>query len=137
MEAEFCSKFGRLIRKFFLDSDSGHEGAAAFEMKVCVRGKALAFSRLEDHQSAALKAVKGKGLYHKIPDGGLGQKPFDGFYLAGCAAFVVVGFYDLGRHRNWIAYLIDVDEFEKEAASCGRKSITEERARELGIMIWL
>lgn len=67
----------------------------AFEAKVVKTGKTLAFSKIKSHQERALRMVAGRrGLYHKISDESRVQKPFDGVYLKGELAYVVIGFLE-------------------------------------------
>lgn len=50
-------------------------------------------SELKDHQYWSLKAAKSKsGLAYKIPDDGMGSKPFDMIILRNFAALVVIRF---------------------------------------------
>lgn len=103
-----------------------------FELKL-EKGTSFAFSRVAEHQIEALRQAKHSGLYHKISDmpqsfyGGnkhfrfVKPKPFDGVYLRGVNAFVVLMFYKPRQPK--IAYLIDVDMFVKERDSAIRKSL--------------
>lgn len=120
LERDFQTKFTRWAHYRF-------EGVGAFELKIC-RGTSLSFDVVKEHQVASLKAVKHDGLEYKIPDDTRGTKPFDFFKLKG-AAYVVVLFYQRGVKHF---YLIDVDVWIQEVESSERKSLTEDRAREIG-----
>lgn len=61
----------------------------------------------------------------KLPDSFGFQWPFDDFMLVGCPAYVVIRY----GSRKW--YAIDIDEFVLERDSSERKSLTEDRAREI------
>ena len=79
-------------------------------------------------------------LYHKISDspifGGMKsrftkQKPFDCLVLTGLA-FVCIMFYKPRKKKEFIA--IDIDVWNEEVKTSIRKSLTEERAKEIGIV---
>lgn len=122
-EKDFQVKFTRWLRyRYPLES-------AAFELKIC-KGTSLPFSAVQPHQVSALLAVKNTGLEYKIPDDTMGSKPFDCFRLFG-NAFVVVMFYE--RSVNHF-YLIDIDIWCHEVSVSTRKSLTENRAIEIGTL---
>lgn len=112
---------------------------SVYELKM-EKGRALPFERVYDHQIAGLRQAKHKGVYHKIADqpaawvGGKrvhfgGKKPFDCLFLKGMEAYVVVMFYKPRETKT--IYFIDVDDFVTEKETSERKSLTEERAREI------
>lgn len=121
-EVDFQTLFTKYARQ------NWSAGSAAFELKITKTGS-LPFSRLEEHQVEALKKAKHKTLFHKISDMSLNAKPFDCFVLQDSLAYVVILFYEEGEEK--IAYLIDIDEFVKESLTSVRKSLTEERARQI------
>lgn len=125
VEADFQTKFSRWA-KYNLPCST------ACELKI-VKGNSLPFTAVQEHQIRNLKLVKHGGFGYKIPDAGYGQKPFDFFTLRG-DAFVVVMFYKRGQ-KEFI--MIDVDVFEKENAVSKRRSLTEERAKEIGVINYL
>lgn len=106
--------------------------SSVFELKVS-KTDSLPFSRLERHQKAALLSSKHESLFYKISDADLmARKPFDCFLMRKVPAWVVIMF----NCENWGQkefFLIDIDTWEKEEESMGRRSLTEERAREIGI----
>lgn len=119
-EKSFQTQFGH-----WLKANYSHSGA--FELKSA-RGKSLPFSDVQPHQEQALWHVKHKSIYHKIPDVGY-QNPFDCLVLSKADAYVVVRF----GSGKW--YMIDIDAWIEERNSSKRKSITEERAQEIGLHI--
>jgi hypothetical protein len=105
--------------------------SSVFELKIS-KTDSLPFSRLERHQKAALLSSKHDSLFYKISDADLmARKPFDCFIVRKVPAFVVIMF----RCEDWGQkefFLIDVDTWEKEEEG-ERRSLTEGRAREIGI----
>ena len=99
-----------------------------FELKLA-RGKSLAFSAVQEHQERALLMVSFSGIYYKIPDDTYSQKPFDCFYIKNAEAYVVVMFYHRGQ-KEFI--MIKIQDWMKEKENSDRKSLTEERAKEIG-----
>ena len=135
-EKDFQCLFGKWARSEAAGEYLG--GADAFELKVVEKGRALPFSRLEEHQREALYSVKGRGLYYKIADVGVGKKPFDCFVLGCGGGWVCVMWY---KRRQSVKdrgfYLIDVGDFVEEALRSRRKSLTEGRAEEIGVFVRL
>lgn len=126
-EAQIQTLFGAWLKDNWYSS-------AAFELKLC-KGTSLAFDAIAPHQIVGLKAVKDKGLYHKISDNPwikdspsfTHPKPFDAFVLKG-QAFVCICWYVVRKKK--IVYAIDIDTFLSLKKSAGRKSLTEEMARD-------
>lgn len=112
-------------------------GSAAIEVKI-TKDKSLPFSAVKDHQIAGLSVAKHGTLSYKIPDTGYDQKPFDMVVFQNARAFVLIMFWTRGCKT---CYLIDIDVFLKEKNESEkpkkRKSLTEERAREIGEEITL
>lgn len=103
--------------------------SAAFELKL-TKGGALPFNALKEHQAEALYAAKHSRIAHKIADDSVGFKPFDCFMLKNVPAFVVVSYYTRGEKKF---YMIDIDDWKKEQETSKRKSLTKERAAEIGL----
>ena len=111
----------------------------AFELKLC-KGKSLPFSAIADHQTEALIAISGDGLYHKLTDQPVSiqqenvkmrftrPKPFDCFYLKDMGAYIVIMFYEIRKKKN--VYYIDINDFLQMKEAATRKSITEEMAED-------
>lgn len=105
------------------------KGSGVFELKIC-KEKSMPFGVVQEHQINALKLSKHDSVVYKIPDGSYDQKPFDCFRVEKVSAYVVVIFYRRGQKEF---FMIDIDDFIKEKETSDRKSLTEDRARELGI----
>ena len=116
-EAKFQSKFNEWLRTQF-------KRTGAFELKETLGP--LPFSRVEEHQVNALKAVKEGTFVYKISDMSLGAKPFDCFSFSRSKAYVVV-LYRTSR----TFYGIDIDDFLLERQRGPRKSLLESRAKEI------
>jgi hypothetical protein len=130
-EADFQTRFGRWVHAV-------RPKSFVFELKI-TDGVSIPFSALSEHQERALWLVRecGKGVYYKIPDVGPAQKPFDGFWVGGddeVGAYVVVMFYKRGEKGF---YMIRIDEWINEKETSTRKSLTEERAGEIGQKFYL
>lgn len=109
-----------------------------YELKIC-KGSSMPFNQLQEHQEKALLQASQTGLFHKITDQPwikdrpytfTSKKPFDCFALVGVKAFVVVWYYHIRQAKVFIK--IPIEEFIKERETCGRKSLTEQRAMEIG-----
>lgn len=98
----------------------------AFELKLSDTGS-LGFALFVKHQRENLYHAKHNSIVFKIPDAGY-QNPFDSFQLAGVPAFLVVMF----RGKQDHFYMIDIDVILHEIKISDRKSLTEERAAEIG-----
>ena len=103
-----------------------------FELKLC-KGKSIRFDSVAEHQEAALLAVEGDGLYHKITDQPFlkdmnfqRRKPFDCFNLSGIPAYVVIMWWIPRKKKN--VYYIPIKEWCLHRDLAGRKSITEDMA---------
>lgn len=122
MERDFQTLLNHWFKSIFYKT-------AAFELKVTPTNS-LPFSAVKDHQEAALYAAKHANLFVKIPD--LGNKnPCDAIGLVMVPAYVVVMFRskDAGQKEF---FLIEIDTWLREKEFSSRKSLTEERAREIG-----
>lgn len=114
-EKDFQSDFNKWIKYVY-------KKTACFELKI-TKEKSIAFNSVQPHQIDALLNAKNGTLVYKIPDAGY-QNPFDCFSLHKVPAFVVLKF-----PKDF--YVIDVDDFIFERDRADRKSITEERAKEI------
>ena len=126
-EKDFQTKFLRWIRH------NEQFKTGAYELKITKTGS-LPFNALRDHQLLALQQVKHRKLAYKIADDSIGFKPFDCFVLEYCPAYVVIMFYRRGTKEF---FMIDIDIWTKETEISKRKSLTEDRAREIGITLSL
>lgn len=115
-EAAFTTKFNHWARK-------NVRAPAVFEIKQT--SAALPFARVEPHQRRALMAaLSAEPFAYKIPDTGPAHRPFDTVLFGYMDAYVVVSF---GKEF----YGIGVELFLEEEKRSKRKSLTEERAREI------
>lgn len=123
-EKDFQTKFGAWLKAKWPLS-------GAFELKLC-KTKSLAYSAVKDHQIAALLSAnsKGRGLYYKISDSGIGYKPFDAFILRETPAYVVIQFWRPGVKTF---YMIPVTNFVTSKANSLRKSLTEADCARIGV----
>ena len=124
-ESDFQTLFTKWAKK-------NAKRSTAYELKIC-KEKSLPYTRIEEHQVAALYKAKHDTLFHKISDMSLGYKPFDCFALSGADAYVVIMFYRPG-HRRY-CYAIDIDEWIEYQVESPRKSITEAEAKRIGTTI--
>lgn len=119
-EKDFQTIFNKWCKHFI-------NSTAVFELKI-TRGGSLSFDSVKDHQSSALYAAVKNKVVWKIPDAGY-QNPFDSFVITGASAFVVIMFH--AKHDNF--YIIPIEKWLHEADNSSRKSITEEKAKEIGV----
>lgn len=119
-EREFVTDFNRWAKIIF-------RRTGAFELKATKDGS-IPFAAVKVHQTQALFHAKRGGLTYKIPDDAYSQKPFDCISLVGVPAYIVIMF----RAKSPHFYMIDVDVWLDEAQKSERKSLTEERAAEIG-----
>lgn len=115
-EAEFATKFGRWAKHNWKDN-------AYFEYKVS-RTSSLPFDEVSEKQCLNLQNKK---FYWKFSDFDRMGTPFDAVMFFG-KGYVVIQYY---RPRNKEFFIIPIDVFLKEKESSNRKSLTEDRAREL------
>lgn len=123
LEQAFQSEFNRWLKYNFNET-------AAFELKV-TEGSSVPFEAVKIHQLQNLKNVKHRKTIYKIPDDSAQQKPFDCFCIAKEKAYVVIRFLRSDRSKGF--YMIDIDDFDREAVTSTRKSLTEDRAGEIGV----
>lgn len=116
----------QVTAKHWIENEALKSGAYEFKL---VHGKTIPFNALAPHQKAALLAVRRGKVYYKIPDEGRNQKPFDAFLLNQAEAYVVVMFYERGKKEFVI---IDILVWNAEEEMSQRKSLTEQRAKEIG-----
>jgi len=117
-EAQFTTKFQKWL-KYEWDK----EPSAYFELKVS-RGTSLPFSDVKDHQVSNLLLKK---VIHKFSDALRWGTLFDVILCTG-KGYVVIQYY---RLRNKEFFIIPIKVWLKEKATSDRKSLTEDRAREL------
>ena len=104
-----------------------------WEIKRVVKG-ALAFSAFADHQISYLMKAKRQRLNVKIRDVGVARKEFDGMTFEKSPAWCVCC-YPADNRDGYNCYSIDIDVWYNERRTGDRKSLTEERASQLGNII--
>lgn len=129
LEKKFQLKFNKWAKYHLF-------GIVANELKLC-KGNSMPFNKVKPHQLFALQQWKKGGLQYKIPDDSILEKPFDHIIinisdfvlvLKHVKAFIVIMFY---KHSVKHFYMIDIDVFINEKRISRRKSLTEERAKEI------
>lgn len=109
-----------------------------YELKIS-KGNSLPFDSVQEHQIIALVNAENDGLYHKITDppifyGGKMRfnvpRPFDCMFLIKAKAFIILWFYHERQKKVFIKIPISI--FLKEKNLSERKSLTEQRALEIG-----
>lgn len=121
-ERDFTTKFNRWLKYNWKSS-------AVFELKIC-KEKSIPFNAVQPHQLANLSIAKKGILPYKIDDSSIGQKPFDIVCMNKVPAYVVIFFYQKRGDNEFV--VIDVDHFIDEMETSERKSLTKERAIEIG-----
>lgn len=106
------------------------EASTAFELKLSKKDS-IPFSRLEEHQERNLLNAKHSQLCFKPPDLGY-TNPCDMLCIKNGHGIVVVMFYTARGTKHF--YTIDIDDWVKEAQTSKRRSLTETRAREIGVI---
>ena len=114
-ERQWSGQFGKWAKANIHES-------TVFELKVC--GTSLPFSNVAEHQMQGLLHAKHDKLYLKIPDCGY-SAPFDAFMLSNISAYIVI------RYTSGNFYLVDIDIFLQEKKTSIRKSLTEQRCKEI------
>ena len=124
LEKDFQTLFNAWCKNIF-------KRTAAFELKA-TENDSLPFNAVQEHQVLALLQVRHHTFVYKIPDLG-NQNPFDSFMMSGADAFVVIMFRskDVGQ-KEFV--MIPIEHWVAEQKSVERKSITMERAYEIGVV---
>ena len=106
--------------------------SAAVELKVTPDGS-LPFNAVQPHQVQALLKARHDKLVYKIPDDSMvrAQRPFDCFILNSAHAYIGIMFHAKNRAQKTF-YLIDIDDWVEAEKLADRKSITEEKAGQIG-----
>lgn len=124
-EAAFQTKFNRWLK---YEYKRKRVVSSAFELKSAT-SSALPFAEVRLHQKESLLAAKHSRMVYKIPDDSIGYKPFDCFVLDSSAAFIVV------QYPSGVFYLVDIDAWCAEESTSKRRSLTEERAKEIAEIV--
>ena len=97
-------------------------------------GNSIPFSSFANHQIESLMKAKHQRLNVKIRDVGRHLKNFDGMTFEKSPAWCVCC-YPFNNKQGFIAYSIDIDVWYNERRTSGKKSLSLERAKELGTLI--
>jgi hypothetical protein len=100
----------------------------SFEAKIC-KGHSLPFNAVKEHQENSLYLTKHGAFFHKLADSGH-QMPLDGVFLYKEDAFVVIFWYQKPGDKRMT--IIDIDAWLEEKDKSVRRSITFDRACEIG-----
>jgi hypothetical protein len=104
----------------------------AWEAKFS-RTDRIPFSALAEHQERFL--LKSEMIFgFKVPDNGIGQKPFDGFVLYQAKSVFIAIYY---QPRATEIYEIPIRIFVHQKYTSKEKSLSKKRAAELGTRIFL
>lgn len=112
-----------------------------YELKIC-KGTSLPFDSVDTHQKVALLQAEQSSLFHRITDqpwlpdrpySFTKKKPFDCLVLVRVNAFVVLWFYIPRKPKIFIK--IRIKDWIDEQNTSTRKSITHQRAKEIGTEI--
>lgn len=122
LEAEFTTRF----RKWLLHR--WPNGTGHFEVKVA-RTDALSFSEVSLKQETNLRIAK-KKFVHKFSDFDRMGTPFDLVYTEGGGSYIVINYYNVDKD---VFYIIEIGEWLEEKIQSKRRSLTFNRAREIGI----
>lgn len=113
------------------------EGGFGLELKLSLTGRALPVASVQEHQIEALRRCAGdEGLYFKLTDASVGQKPFDCFYLRRAKGYLLLGWHDAGK-REVRCYLVNVKKWAEIVCFVslrGRKSVKESDIGSVGGM---
>lgn len=120
LEADFCTKFIRWI-KYRWEGNS-----FAWEAKVA-HTDYLSFSAVSKKQKTNLLLAK-KIFNYKFSDFDRMGTPFDGIYAKELDAYVVIYF---SKPKNKEFFMCPIDSFLAEEHLNERKSLTEERSRDI------
>lgn len=123
------SSYYKDIGKYY-ESKKEEQTTIVWEVKF-TRGNTFLFNKLPKHQEEWLLRAERKASW-KIPDVGAMQKPFDGMTFIKAKAMFVIVYYRKGKTE---IYDMPIRVFLKEKYESGQKSLTIERAREIGSLV--
>ncbi|MCP5375201.1 MAG: hypothetical protein H6743_03795 [Rickettsiaceae bacterium] len=109
--------------------------AYAWEAKVSSSTDAISFNAVQEHQIQSLKIAKWYCFVYKLSDLDRMQKPCDGVTISGAGLLIFHWHYKIGRSYNKEFFIIDIDRFVQEKEESNRLSLTEDRAREIAMLV--
>ncbi len=121
-EAKFQTNFGRWVHYKWDKTRNAH-----FELKVARNGS-LPFSAVSDKQKGNLVRAL-KWFFHKYSDFSRFGTDFDCTFVGPAESFVVVQYEKDTSNKEF--FLCPIDVFKKEENTSERRSLTEDRAREI------
>lgn len=126
-EAEFQTRLNKWM-KYHIEA----LGLNAFWLEAKVsRTNSIPFSAVKDHQERSLKQAEEGYMYHKFSDAMRMGTPCDAIYTYKVGGIIALQYW---KPQEKTFYLIPYKAWVKEKESSNRKSLTEERAREIGII---
>lgn len=118
------------INKHYLSHSKEYNNNIVWEAKF-TRTSRIAYRALANHQEESL--VKAQRAYAiKLADVGLALKPFDGGMFYKASGFFIAIYF---TYRKTIVVEIPIDNFLHEKYSSKEKSLTKQRALEIGKVI--
>lgn len=125
-EAQFNTQFGKWVKHCYTGPSAG------FELKFTKKNSVpfTEFTRQEQQIPSTRACKSSRGCYHKISDDSRGRKPFDCFVIKDAKGYFVIMYHQGRGSKEFI--MIDVDDLVAEMEIATRKSLTLERAREIG-----
>lgn len=118
-EASFQSIFNNYLRSKKLHG--------YFELKA-TKYLSLPFDAVEQHQIESLRAAEMMGLVFKISDMDIRIKPFDCLSTPPLQAYIAI------KYHTFFA-VITLDAFLKERDASSRKSLAEQRAKDIATYV--
>lgn len=97
------------------------------------KGKSIPFSGFSNEQLMVLMRAKHQRFDYKIRDTSLDKMRVDGFTFIKSPAWCICCFPAGGN--DWRSYAIDIDVMYETRRTCGRKSFTENMAKQMGTEI--
>lgn len=118
-EAQLTTKYSHYVKSLL-------KITAGWEFKIVHRPKRFYLKDIREHQINNLYKTKHGCFWYKMPDQGIGQKPYDAVSLYKEPAYLTVFFYEARKPKNF--YCIDIDAIIG-LIDDNKVSITEDEAR--------
>ena len=119
------------INRYYVAHIEEYQNNIVWEAKFS-RTKRIAYRSLALHQEASLLQAE-RYFAHKLADVGIALKPFDGFVLYKATVFFIAIYFS----EKTEIYEIPIRLLLREKYLSGEKSLTKERAKEIGKLIKL
>lgn len=118
------------INAYYIKNIKEYGNNIVWEAKF-TRTRRIAFNSLANHQEASLLQAE-RYFSHKLADVGIALKPFDGFILYKATVFFIAIYFSKNKTE---IYEIPIRSLLREKYTSGNKSLTKERAKEIGRLI--